>query len=245
MNYADHDYWVNVAGSTEFDIAAPNDQIRKFIERWILTGEGKTALEIGCVPGRYLACLGELGYELNGIDIVDEGVHQTKRWLLRKGYRIRDIECIPFEKFDPERQFDLVCSFGFIEHYEDFIGAILRHVNWVSPGGSIVITTPNFRGMLQNKLHQWLDTENLKRHNIKSMRPEIWSKYMIERGFEILFAGYFGYFTFWVEENDARTSFQRSIVSGIKNTLPFTSRLLPKNSKVVSPFCGVIAKRVI
>ncbi len=60
--------------------------------------------------------------------------------------------------------------------------------------------------MLQNKLHQWLDLENLKRHNIKSMRPEIWSNYMVERGFEILFAGYFGFFTFWVEEKDARSS---------------------------------------
>jgi SAM-dependent methyltransferase len=245
MNYADMDYWLNESGNIKFDIAAPNDQIRQFIERWIPIGNGKAVLEIGCVPGRYLACLGELGYELNGIDVVDEGVYHTRRWLDQKGYRVRDIKCIPFERFVPERHFDLVCSFGFIEHYEEFISVISRHMDWVMPGGSILITTPNFRGILQNTLHHWLDIENLKRHNIKSMQPEVWSDCIKERGFEVLFAGYFGYFTFWVEENDIRSSFKRSIVSGIKNTLPFTSRLLPKNSKAASPFCGVIAKRLI
>ena len=241
MDYTNFEYWTHPSHQMRFVIATHNDQERKFIEKWIPQGEGKTAFEIGCVPGRYLACLGEKKYHLNGIDIIPAGIDKTKNWLIKSGYSVGNLICGSFDEFPTMPEYDLVCSFGFIEHYEQYLSVISRHLGLVKPGGMVLITTPNYQGLVQRKLHYWLDHENLMRHNINSMHPALWSSYVIEQGFEVHYANYFGYFTFWVEEADQRSALKKEIVQAIKRTLPITSRLFPTDSKAFAPYCGLVA----
>jgi hypothetical protein len=109
--------------------------------------------------------------------------------------------------------------------------------------GILEITTPNYRGWLQNILHRFLDKENLERHNIESMQPEIWANYVERLGFEILYQGYFGYFSFWVDYCDKRSPLKSWLTKILIKTLPITSRLLPSNVKAISPFRGLVARR--
>ena len=69
MNLVPQEYWDKGYETLELDIAPKDDTVRRWIELFFSNrGKGR-CLEIGCFPGRYLAVFGELGYELNGIDL--------------------------------------------------------------------------------------------------------------------------------------------------------------------------------
>ena len=66
------------------------------------------------------------------------------------------------------RQYDIVFSLGFIEHFQDTKDVIARHVALLARNGHLLIALPNFRGI--NGLIQYLfDRPNLCIHNLKSM----------------------------------------------------------------------------
>ena len=58
-----------------------------------------------------------------------------------------------FFSFDSDIKYDIVCSFGFVEHFEDTETVLRRHCNLVKPGGRLLITMPNFLG-LNGLLHK-------------------------------------------------------------------------------------------
>ena len=73
-----------------------------------------------------------------------------------------------FFSFDSDIKYDIVCSFGFVEHFEDTEPVLRRHCHLVKPGGRLLITMPNFLG-LNGLLHKWFDPENYNKHNLKAM----------------------------------------------------------------------------
>ena len=73
-----------------------------------------------------------------------------------------------FLQWSTSERFDLVYSFGFIEHFNDWPGMIRRHAELVAEGGYLFLTTPYFR-KLQYALHWLLDTPNLRQHNVHAM----------------------------------------------------------------------------
>ncbi len=243
MEFVERSYWENQVSKFKYEIAADGDLVRQLISRWLTRVDNKTALEIGCVPGRYLGYLGTLGYKLYGIDVLSDSLQSMKEWLVISGFRMGEISCMELESMPTNNKFDLVCSFGLLEHFEDYRSILKKHMDLVATNGLVIITTPNFRGWGQNLLHQWLDKENLLRHNVLSMQPAQWADWMEHSNFEILYQGYFGYFSFWVEESDKRNWLKKMIVMCLIKTLPITSRLLPKNTKSLSPFCGVVARK--
>ncbi len=116
------------------------------------------------------------------------------------------------------------------------------HDDYIKPGGYLMITTPNFRGMVQYVLHRWLDNQNLKRHNIDSMRPEKWKQLLEDKNYEILYCGYVGGFSFWIEDSldsvlkDKAMGAIRLISEGL------SEKKIP-SSKAYSPHCGIIARK--
>jgi SAM-dependent methyltransferase len=234
-------YWDATYRDCHFEAPPPDDLLRTWIEDFVPPAVG-SCFEIGCFPGRYLSVFGDLGYELNGIDITPRVNEELSEWLKQRGYRVGEILHGDFRDYCTARKYDVVCSFGFIEHFEEWPDILIKHAVLVREGGYLVVSTPNFRGLVQRILHVTLDRENHRRHNIAAMRPVLWSKLIQDMNFHLLFSGCFGPFGFWNEEQ-RRNRVQNEALHYIYRLMPSLQKTLPENKKSYSPFCGLIARK--
>ena len=195
---------------------------------------------VGLHPGRYLGVLGQLGYTVHGIDLTP-AVSRMKPGLDALGLRTGDFHEADFLSFEPGRRYDVVCSFGFIEHFQDWAAVLRKHAALVAPGGQIIIETPNFRGAVQQLFHRWLDAENLKRHNLAAMVPEAWADVLRAEGFTVERAGYFGPFDFW--HDSGGSGLGRRVGFGLLRLISPLLKRLPEGSATWSPYAGLIAHK--
>ncbi len=213
--------------------------IKKYIPR---TNHG-SCLEIGSFPGPFLTTFGDLGYRLNGIDFHPKNEKDLPAWLSSQGFTTSEFRTIDFFKYDTAKKYDVVASFGFIEHFKDFREVILKHISLVNNNGYLVITTPNFKGWIQQWLHRTFDKNNLKLHNLESMQPKVWATIMKANGFEVIYTGYFGGFQFW-KANEKMNVIKRTSFWFIVRIIPLLCKILRFESKAFSAYCGVIGRKV-
>jgi len=231
-------------GYEDFEMfTAPKvDKMRQWLEQYI-PKEKNNVIEVGCFPGRYLAVFGENGYKLNGLDLTPNVETFLPHWLKSKGFECGDFLKEDFLEFIPTQKFDVVTSYGFIEHFTNWELVFQKHIDLVSEDGYLIISTPNFKGFVQNVLHKFLDDVNYKKHVISSMRPKKWKQLCEENGFEVIYNGWFGGFNFWTGWQ-GRPYFKRFVLHRFMKLVPFLNKNIKVNHRAYSPFCGVVAKRV-
>ncbi|MBS1942221.1 MAG: class I SAM-dependent methyltransferase [Bacteroidetes bacterium] len=234
-------YWDASYANMRPCIAPVGDVVRQWLEREVphATG-GQHALEIGCYPGRYLAVLGTLGYVVHGIDLTP-GVVQMKPALGAMGLHTGDFIHADFLHYVPQRKYDLVSSFGFIEHFHDWKGMVERHADLVAPGGLLVLETPNFRGWVQQLFHRALDATNLRRHHLGAMRPTEWARMLHLAGFQVISHGYLGSFSFW-SDSPAPNLMQRALRRVLCALVPWLERK-GTGREALAPYCILIARK--
>lgn len=109
------------------------------VERALRNYGAKTVLEAGCGLGYFTYALKRGGYNVLGIDISRQAVEQASK-AYGDFYKAESLESYASHG---DRTFDAVVMVEVIEHLEDPIGAIGGAARLLSPGGSIVLTTPN------------------------------------------------------------------------------------------------------
>lgn len=239
----DQSYWDHSYQGMEPSMAPEGDVLRTWLERTVPRPEGERhALEIGCYPGRYLAVLGRMGYVVHGIDLTPN-VQQLDRYFRLMNLRTGKFRHADFLVHEPERRYDLVCSFGFIEHFQDWRSMLVRHWELVAPGGLLVIETPNFRGWVQQLIHRAVDGVNLARHNCDAMRPEQWLATLQQHGAVVIEQGFIGRFDFWTDSPPPDRS-QRLFLRMVRAVAPLLRRIPPGNG-AISPYCVLIARKPI
>lgn len=129
-------------------------------------------LEIGCAPGKVLAWVAAaLHAEVSGLDYSERGISAAKRLfaaLQLKG----DLRCQSLDETTfPRGTFDVVYSGGLIEHFKDPRDIVRAHVQFLKPGGTAVMTVPNYRGFY-GRLQRYFDAETLTTHNLDIMTCE-------------------------------------------------------------------------
>jgi L-malate glycosyltransferase len=203
--------------------------------------ENKSVFEIGCFPGRYLIHFGRKGMELNGLDLTPH-LSQLPGWLDQQKVPYHAFYREDILQFKSDRKYDLVCSFGFIEHFINYREVIEKHIELNSNRGTIIITTPNFRG-LQYYLHRLFDNTNLKRHNTNAMVPDVWAKILRNAGYKIICQEYFGHYNFWFDSDlsSRLLRFREKYMETLHRTLLDT---VDYDNKLLSPYCGIIASRI-
>ena len=241
MDYVEQGYWDKSYQQLDLSTLYVDPLVRNWIQSFIPKSNG-TCIEIGCFPGGNLTTFGDLGYKLHGIDLTPRVEKDLHKMFKSKGYRVGEFKRIDFLEFKPEKKYDIVCSFGFIEHFSDWKGVLSRHASLVNENGFLIIEAPNFRGSVQRILHTFLDKENLSNHNIHSMVPYQWKKHIESLGFESVFCGYFGNFKFWVDDCK-RNWLQKLTINLIQSSTKRFLKYLP-NNRLYSPCCGLIARRV-
>lgn len=242
MNLVPQQYWDKGYENLTLDIAPKDDMVRQWIESFFCRKNEGRCLEIGCFPGRYLAVFGELGYELNGIDLTPRVDADLPTWLRLQNYKVGNFVNINFRDYKPQEKFDVVSSFGYIEHFVNWKEILKQQAMLVKEDGYLVVETPNFYGLIQRVLHVLFDNNNYKRHNILSMNPTLWSREAQTLNFEIIYCGAFGAFDFWFESQE-RNYLQRKLLDKmIKHLFPCIKKL-PKDNRAYSPYCGLIARK--
>lgn len=240
MNLTSQLYWDTKYANCELRAANSNDFVGTWLERHVPGGDG-TCFEIGCYPGRYLPIFGKRGYEIHGIDLVANVEEELPNWLSSQGFRVGELTRKDLFALDERKKYDIVCSFGLIEHFTNWEEVLVRHTKHVKPGGLLVVSTPNFRGFIQRSLRVLLDRENYRRHYIPSMQPQKWRKIVEQNGFSVKFCGYLGSFFFWYE-GQSRNRIQKAAILTIRKVDRILRRL-PSGNPLYSPFCGIIAQK--
>ena len=132
---------------------ATNSVSRRFHEQFqkILSGtdtKGKRLLEVGCARSIWLPYFEkEFGFEVYGIDYSELGCRQALKMLRDDGANGRvlcaDFFSAPCFKSAP---FDVVVSFGLVEHFQDTAACIAALSRFLKPGGIMITNIPNMVG---------------------------------------------------------------------------------------------------
>jgi len=139
---ANHDFRPS---HTPFDLArydSPYERARtKILEEFIASGDGKSALDIGCGPGYFSKVLTTKGWRTTAIDTDRENIEKVSAFVAEA--HLGDATSV-LSKLR-ENQYGLVLALEIIEHMpknhgENFLKSIL---SVLKPNGKLIVSTPN------------------------------------------------------------------------------------------------------
>jgi 2-polyprenyl-3-methyl-5-hydroxy-6-metoxy-1,4-benzoquinol methylase len=154
-------------------------------------------LEIGCARSAWLPYFAkEFNFKVSGLDYSPLGCEMAEE-LLRRNDIKSTIVCA--DLFSPPEdmmgQFDVVCSFGVVEHFDSTSACLAALSKFLKPGGIIVTSIPNMTGaigLLQkitNKpvydIHVPIDREMLLSAHEKAEFKIIENDYFMSVGFGV------------------------------------------------------------
>ena len=218
-------------------------------EKYLVPDPRKSVLEIGCAGGDFLCFLTKkYQYQAYGIDYSDE-IETTRALFAYNNLPSPNLYKKDLFLWNPKRQFDVVCSFGFVEHFSNFNEVVQKHVNLIAPGGALIMSMPHF-ARLQYFFHFILDRENLKKHNTKIMNLRAIKKTLLHchpepsQRVDIQYLNYYRTFGFWTERKDF-TWWERVIYWKIQTFGRIINKLIGPNhpNPLFSPHLVLIAKK--
>jgi len=109
---------------------------------------GASLIEIGCGRSQLLPYFAkQFGLRVAGLDYSEVGCEKARR-ILERDSVAGEIRCA--DLFDaasvPQVGYDVVFSFGLVEHFEDTSGIVRALARYAKPGGSVFTLIPNMRG---------------------------------------------------------------------------------------------------
>ncbi len=108
-------------------------------------------VEVGCGQSTYLPYFARsFGFRVSGIDRSEVGCETARVLLEREGVK-GDVYCADLFAV-PERlagRFDVVISFGVVEHFEPTVDPVRAMASLLKPGGRMITNIPNLTGVLR------------------------------------------------------------------------------------------------
>jgi len=139
--YADESYLSEMEQSYEKNCAYRKERFGRervaLIERYLPEPHGKKLLDLGCGTGWFLECAKEAGFDIYGQELSPALAKWTSR---RLNIPVWDCD---LAKIPGEMTFDVMTMFDLLEHVEDPVALIRMVKVRLSPGGIIVVFTPN------------------------------------------------------------------------------------------------------
>jgi 2-polyprenyl-3-methyl-5-hydroxy-6-metoxy-1,4-benzoquinol methylase len=159
--------------------------------------KGGELLEVGCGNSVFLSYFAkEFGFRIAGLDYSVLGCEQTKKILKRDGL---EGDIIHGDIFQPPtaliNRFDVVCSFGVVEHFDDTSEVLKRISSLLKPGGLLITTIPNLTGVTgwmqktMNRpvydIHKVMNLEDLEKANRSAGLTPVHGQYFIPVSFGV------------------------------------------------------------
>ncbi|MFA5479643.1 MAG: class I SAM-dependent methyltransferase [Candidatus Muiribacteriota bacterium] len=175
MRKTDINYWENIWKQKNIDMLDENEPLNKFIINYLkkIPAENKKIIEAGCANSRWVKFLTENGFEVSGIDYSEEGIKNLKIYCdknrIKCNLYLKDIfDDIPFLK----EKFDVLISFGLVEHFEDYSEVIQKLSCFLKKDGIIITVIPNLKNSIYYKIQKLSEKNILKKHvmiNLKDL----------------------------------------------------------------------------
>lgn len=105
---------------------------------WI--GSGRY-LDVGCGSGGSLGVAQALGWSVAGIEMDAAAAAKARRFT--EALHVGDVLDAPFAS----ASFDVVTAFHVLEHLTDPVAALRRMLDWLAPGGLLIVEVPNAGGL--------------------------------------------------------------------------------------------------
>lgn len=166
----------------------------RVLHRYLSPNSSGSLVEVGCAPGRWLIyCHEKFGFRLAGFEFSRTGIAKTRQNLLFNKMEA-DLFLENFLTCDLlGRQYDVVLSLGFIEHFQNPEPVFERQAQLLKPGGTMIVEVPNLRGV--NGILASLSRSNmLLYHNLKVMDRGVLRNLAEKVGLESAYIGYIGGF---------------------------------------------------
>jgi SAM-dependent methyltransferase len=197
----------------------------------------KNAIELGGFPGYYSTYLKKYRHlDTTLFDYyIDEDI--INRLLDKNGLKPGDIHIIEADLFTYQspKLYDMVLSFGLIEHFSDTKDIIKRHIQFLKPGGVLFVTLPNFKGV-NGWVQRKFDSGNYDKHYIESMDLQLLISACRELGLTEVEAYYHGKFSVWLENRSEQGAVVKTLIKTIWLAGKLFTKLLPIETKLFSPY---------
>lgn len=164
------------------------------IGEWLPGGMGGRVLELGCGPGRYVALLGSLGYDVVGVDPL-----RFPLWDEIKAHRNVDFmdgvkaESLPF----PDASFDHVACISALLYFDYADKALSEMRRVLKPGGRLYMRTVSSTNLRRRFAKTNIDPAAKNYFDESELRA-----YLAKGGFDVTKTFSYGFFppfltTFW------------------------------------------------
>jgi len=151
------------------------------------------------------------------------------------GVHREDIRCVKDDIFlnIPTKRYDLVCSFGLIEHFLDIKEILNAHLKYMKPDAMLLIALPNFRGV-NGLLQKFFDPAVLAIHNLEIMNPVLLKNALTDLGFIEIEVIYYPSTQVWLENLDQRGIFLNILLRVVNRLMTLSGKIIGNQNKVIS-----------
>lgn len=216
------------------------------IEPFLREYEGKSFVELGCSPGYASSIIcSQIQLIPFGIDFSPLAYLYLRNMAIIGQNNATLITC-DIREFKSDVNFDVVASFGLIEHFKDPSEMMFHHHRLAKVGGLIIMVIPNFR-YIQWIYHFLFDRKDLSVHNTNMMNLNNFIDFSKEVEHKVLYLGYVGKLRFWnVDLKGPKIIvYSRRILSRIVREFSnkVLSKILPPNLKYYSPWIVYVGRK--
>lgn len=213
------------------------------LRRAVADVDAVTFIELGGFPGHFAVFAARyLGLEPTLVDsYIDHDV--VRRLATANGLGGDTITVVEadFRTYEPDRLYDVVLSAGLVEHFDDVEPVLRRHLDFLRPGGLLVVTLPNYLG-LNGWFQARFDPDHLAAHNLRTMDVAYLREVMERLRVASFRVGHFGKFRVWLEDLNLRPPAVRLLVRAVQVAgLPLD--LVGIRSKLTSPHVAIVARK--
>lgn len=156
------------------------------IGKWITPTAGRRVLELGCGPGRYVAMLSSMGFQVVGVDPASFDFWSCLRTMpnviLKEGVRA---ENLPFD----DASFDHICCLGALLYFDDPGCALAEMKRVLRPGGRLVLRTVNKENRYTKRTGRLLDPASKSLYTFAEL-----GSFLEAGGFTVVDSFQYGYF---------------------------------------------------
>ena len=128
-----------------------------------LVDEGASCFELGCGSGRTAVAIASARRaRVHGIDIAAPMIALAQRLAGEAGVaELCSFEAADFDSFRPSQRYDTFVAVGVLDYFADPLPMLQRAAGEFAPGGSIVLSWPGKRMLLNVARRAWLRTKRV------------------------------------------------------------------------------------
>jgi SAM-dependent methyltransferase len=223
-----------------------NNEFYEFLNAYLPKRPEWSCAEIGGYPGSHLVfCAKNFGYKPVAIEFSNYTEHIQDMFEFNE---IENFEIINKNFFEIEnRAFDIVLSFGFIEHFTKLEEVFSKHIEMLKPGGYLALSVPNFKGfqgwLRRHTMQKEFFDELWATHNPEAMSENFFLNMADQHNLDVIFCGARLKGDLWIDSHSSEIRSNRKWVISLYHFLQKLVRPFLPSNMWISPIIVMVARK--